>query len=317
MEFVQPTLEQMQYGLRAMKAVALADGELDDAERAMLAAVQEVGGSSYDIDALGPITPAELAEHIVDPQLRWQLTGALVIMSCIDEKVVDSEAVAVARFAAAMEVEERAIHNLRQLADEHTVLARFDVIRRFWAVDRIRERMAKEGRFKILRSTLNAALGRGEDPEMAARYQALGQLPPGTLGRAYYDSMRDNQFPLPGETGSAPETITYHDMTHVLSGYGTTPEEEVLVACFSAGFRRKEPLAFVLFVLMQFHLGLRIALGVQPEHGKFDVRGALLALRRGAAMNIDLSTGWEYWDVVEEPLDELRRRYDIAPRVGH
>lgn len=37
----------------------------------------------------------------------------------------------------------------------------------------------------------------------------------------------------------APEQILFHDCAHVLSDYGTAPEEEVQVACFSR-FRKRE-----------------------------------------------------------------------------
>jgi hypothetical protein len=35
------------------------------------------------------------------------------------------------------------------------------------------------------------------------------------------------------------------------------------------------------------------------------------AMRRGARLNRDLTKGWNHWEVVEEPLVEVRRRYGI------
>ena len=36
-------------------------------------------------------------------------------------------------------------------------------------------------------------------------------------------------------------------------------------------------------------------------------------MRRGAAMNVDLNHGWDYWPVMGEQVEELRRRYNILP----
>lgn len=47
--------------------------------------------------------------------------------------------------------------------------------------------------------------------------------------------------------------------------------------------------------------------------GFFDPAKALIAIRRGAAMNVDLNDGWDYWPVMGEQVEELRRRYNILP----
>ncbi|HEX4968124.1 MAG TPA: hypothetical protein VFV44_06360, partial [Nitrospiraceae bacterium] len=47
--------------------------------------------------------------------------------------------------------------------------------------------------------------------------------------------------------------------------------------------------------------------------GFFDPAKALTAIRRGAAMNVDLNSGWDYWPVMGEQVEELRRRYNILP----
>jgi hypothetical protein len=39
----------------------------------------------------------------------------------------------------------------------------------------------------------------------------------------------------------------------------------------------------------------------------------MIAIRRGAAMNVDLNSGWDYWPVMGEQVEELRRRYHILP----
>jgi hypothetical protein len=141
----------------------------------------------------------------------------------------------------------------------------------------------------------------------------LEHYPAGSLGRAYWEYCRENGFALPGEKGGAAEQILFHDCAHILSGYGTTPAEEVQVACFSAGFQRRDPWTFVFFVLLQFHVGVRMTPITAARTGFFDPTKAMIAIRRGAAMNVDLNSGWDYWPVMTEQVEELRRRYNILP----
>jgi hypothetical protein len=107
--------------------------------------------------------------------------------------------------------------------------------------------------------------------------------------------------------------VVFHDCTHVLSGYGTDPEGEVQVACFSAGFRRQDPFLFVFFVLLQFHVGIRMTPITTARTNFFNPEKAMIALQRGAAMNVDLTDGWDYWPVMGEQIEELRKRYNIWP----
>lgn len=85
------------------------------------------------------------------------------------------------------------------------------------------------------------------------------------------------------------------------------------MAFFHAGARRKDPYAFILFAMMQFHMGARLTPVAPAQTGMFEPHRQLLALRRGAACTIDPTEGWDYWPVIARPLDELRAEYRIAP----
>mgnify|MGYP003394228537 FL=1 len=39
----------------------------------------------------------------------------------------------------------------------------------------------------------------------------------------------------------------------------------------------------------------------------------MVVVKRGAAMNVDLNNEWDYWLVMSEQVEELRRRYNILP----
>jgi tellurite resistance protein len=312
MELKMPNHEQAYWGLRAMKTIAMADGVLNESERHMLASVQRVIGTTYEIDELTPITPVELAHALPDPQLRKQLVQGLIVVSLIDGKPDRQETALVEQFAQALGINVPEVKNLRHVLNGEILQLRLDLVRRFWLRPKVEEIWNKEG-LRGLYKFVRGMLGRYENKELATRYQALEHYPAGSLGRSYWEYCRKNGFALPGEKGGAPEQILFHDCAHVLSGYGTAPEEEVQVACFSAGFQRQEPWLFVFFVLLQFHVGIRMTPITTARMGFFDPEKAMIAIRRGAAMNIDLNNGWDYWTVMGEQVEELRRRYNILP----
>jgi hypothetical protein len=201
---------------------------------------------------------------------------------------------------------------LRHVLKGEILQLRLDLVRRVWLRPKVKEIWNREG-IRGLFKFVRGMMGRYENKELAARYQALEHYPSGSLGKSYWEYCRTNGFALPGEKGGAPEQILFHDCAHVLSGYGTAPEEEVQVACFSAGFQRREPWIFVFFVLLQFHVGIRMTPITTARTGFFDPLKAMIALRRGASMNIDLNDGWDYWPVMGEQVEELRQRYNILP----
>ncbi|MBH0177783.1 MAG: TerB family tellurite resistance protein [Nitrospira sp.] len=312
MELKMPTHEQAYWGFRAIKTVTLADGEMTASERNLLESIQRMHGTTYSIEELEPITPEELAREISDPQLRQQLVQGFIVMSLIDGKPNAQETDLVEQFAQALEVSVPEVKNLRHVLKGEILQLRLDLVRRVWLRPKVKEIWNGEG-IRGLFKFVRGMMGRYENKELAARYQALEHYPVGSLGRSYWEYCRKNGFALPGEKGGAPEQILFHDCAHILSGYGTAPEEEVQVACFSAGFQRRDPFTFVLFVLLQFHVGVRMTPITEARTGFFDPEKAMIALRRGAAMNIDLNDGWDYRPVMGEQVEDLRRRYNILP----
>lgn len=312
MELKIPNSEQAYWGLRAMKTIAMADGALDASERHMMESIQRIFDTAHEVEQLAPITPVELARAFPDPQLRHQLVQGLIAMSLIDGKASHQEADLVEQFARALEVSAPEVKDLRHVLKGEIFQLRLDLVRRFWLRDKVKEIWNQDG-LRGLFKFLGGMAGKYENAALAARYQVLEHYPPGSLGRAYWEYCRKNGFALPGERGGAAEPILFHDCAHVLSGYGTDPAGEVQVACFSAGFQRRDPWLFVFFVLLQFHVGIRMTPITKARTGFFNPEKALIALRRGAAMKVDLNSGWDYWPVMGEQVDELRRRYNILP----
>jgi hypothetical protein len=314
MQILRPAPEVVPFGLRALKMVAMADGEFSERERDLLATAQHVFGTNVDVDALEPIDPDELGRHLLDAGLRRQIVRAMVVLSLIDGEASPAEAAIVARFAKALGIESPDLENLRELADKHLLVARFDIGRRFWVREKAVEYARAKGLVWVV-STLAALARVREDTAVASRYRALANAPAGSLGRGYADFIERNGYRYPGEKGSPPEFIALHDLTHVLSGYHTDPEGELQVLAFHAGCRReeKDPFAFLMFGIVEFHLGLTISPLVVGSRGKLDPAKMFVALERGAACRIDPTDGWDPWPVMHEPLAELRERYGIRP----
>ena len=247
MELKMPSPEQAYWGLRAMRTVALADGELSASEVHMLEAIQRIHGTAYPLEQLEPITSVDLAQELPDPQLRRQLVQGLIVMSLIDREASSQETDLIEQYAQALEVSIPEVKDLRYLLRGEIFRLRLDLARRFWLKEKVIGIWNNEG-LRGIYKLVRGLMGKYEDAEMAGRYKVLEQYPAGSLGRTYWEYCRNNGFALPGEKGSAPEQILFHDCAHLLSGYGTAPEEEVQVACFSAGFQRRDPFTFILFV---------------------------------------------------------------------
>lgn len=296
--------------LRALNTVALASASPDERQQAMIAAAGKVLGARVDLDAPEAITPAQLAEAVADPRVRGQIVQGMIVLSLIDEEAESDELQVIEGFADALGVAPAELKNLRQLIEGHTLALRLDVARRVWFVDRLKAAW-KAGGFRWLVRTL-ATLKLSEDSALAERYRALGELPEGTMGRCYHDHMREQGFPLPGEKGSQVEPVVIHDLTHLLSGYGTDPTGEILAASFSAGNRGKEPFTYIFFVLCQFHLGMRFTPFAAAATDNFDPEQVVRAVQRGIAVNVDLSEDWDYWAYMGRPLAEVRAELGVV-----
>ncbi len=315
MQLATPTPEQGRAGLRALFTVATLDGPIKPEEQSVLEAARGFSRVELTPDALTPIGPEELALSFAnDPHLAWQLTCALALMSMVDREPSPEESALVDRYARALGVDNDMVGTLRKVTSNHLRMARFDIYRRFWAREHIVSKIEREG-WSGLTETIRALRRKETNPELTARYRKLAELPEGTLGRSYFQFIERNQFNFPGELGHGPEIIAQHDMAHVLGGYGASSQEEIAVAFFSAGFRQKDPMTFVLLGLFQLHLGIATMPGQPVDQNALDMRVCMEALQRGAAMNVDLSGPWDLWAVIDRPVAELRVEYGIPPRT--
>ena len=244
MRLLQPDPATALVGLRAMKMVASASGEIGPSQRALMEAAKRVIlHVDADIDTLAPITPDELAKGFVAKDLRGQFVNGLLVAAIADGPPSREAVARIDAYAKALGVTATEITDLRRLAEHHMVLFKADFLRRSQIGSIMRNQLEQHGLVGMIKSVLGMN-GLIEDKALAARYRAWEKLPPGTLGRELIDFYNRNGFAVPGELNGFPEAGLYHDFCHVLGGYSTEPEGEVQVAAFSAAFTRKRPRPF-------------------------------------------------------------------------
>lgn len=305
------TEQEAMAGLRGAKAIALADGELSEKEIALLEAAARALGMSCDVAALEPASAEEVAAVLPEGVLRERAVQAAIIIAMIDGIASPEEVRAIEAYAKVLGVDEPRVANLCQLEERRIRRMWIDLARRSFAKPIFEEALRARGLGGVWK-IVAPMIGLGKDPDLARRYADLGALPEGTLGCAYFRFIVDNELGFPGE-GVVAEEGVWHDLTHVLAGYGTEPEGEVAVVSFIAGYRREDPFFWIFTIALQFHLGIKISPYSPNLTGHFDPEKVLTAMRRGIAMTRDLSTGWDFWPDLPLSLEEVRRKYGVPP----
>jgi len=146
---------------------------------------------------------------------------------------------------------------------------------------------------------------------------------------------RPSWWTWPGDPdGRAELWAINHDCLHVLSGYSTSAQGELLVAAFTGG--QFDPHvdfmeSHVLPTIMNYHLGIETNKGLNAgdktrmeadpdwaDNYEGNVRLGLdaaklwVAIARGRATTENLYSGhWDSWTHAPEPLEDLRSRWSI------
>jgi hypothetical protein len=299
--------------LRAMRQIATGDGArpLSDADRVALTSAHHVvfrGAGVLDPDALPAITPEQLASAVADRN-REHAAAFLAVMATVDG-VVDSDRIGTAqRYVDALGLDEPYMRDLVDLVDRRLAEVRADVARR--------NERSFTGR--DLGESIDEWIGIYRvhpDPALRERFDALRGAPPGSFGRAFADFYVMNGFAFPG-VPEAPnqEFAVPHDSAHVLSGYDTSVQGELLVSTFTAGMHPDDAVtAHVLPVVISWHLGVPLADFSGSATGALDPRKFWVAWSRGDQLTGDtLAADWDFWDQVDLPLDAVRAAMGVPP----
>jgi len=291
--------------LGALRNIVVANERFTDAERALIEGVALIHGVEVDADDLEPVAFSDVARVVVEPHCRKRAVQLALVAALVEGTPSPATNTAVRSFAQALELDEAGLAVLDEVTRGHAFLARFDMVRR------VRRFITNSSQFPGFLDFSLPFLGVWSNESMAARYRELEGCRAGSLGRAFYDHFIDNGFKFPGEAGGIP--MVFHDLGHVLAGYGTDPQSEIQQAAFQAGFARRDGFSFLLFGILQFHIGLRITPVANGYRGLFDVPLVLTALRRGASCTVDLSENYDLFVDKDCPLDEVRSRLQIPP----
>lgn len=292
--------------LRALKTIAIADGRFETAERALLAAAAATYGvDAGDLDALAPVSPEDLAALVEGAQARQHVLHACMLMSLADQAVAKAEAAALESFRRALAVDESKMKIVEDLAKGHLTFARLH------AISSGRAGIRSQANDTRLSNMLRVFGVLPADDALSARFQALAELPDGTLGREYVRYREKNRFPWPGAKGGMTEGLVHHDLTHVLTGYDTDPIGEIQIGAFTAGMKQTDPFMFLFFPMLEFHVGLAIRPGQPAFPGNYDAALAFKAHAAGARCALDLTNHWEFWSVMDRPITSLRDEYRI------
>jgi hypothetical protein len=244
-------------------------------------------------DRIWPAPLTLVATTIRGAHQRKRLVQLAVMMSMTGAQVEHAMAHAVAALARALTVREPAVMLLSLLAHGRTRAARINVLAR------VMRKLLTDARRAHGLGGVHTLLAGLLQRDREHRLERLAEYPTGSLGRALFEHIKTNPRAL------------FHDLGHVLSGYDTDARGELQQGAFQAGFVRRDGFAFLLFALLQFHLGIRLTPLAAAAVGRFDIEKVLTALARGAACTIDLSSDWNFWRSAALPLASVRETLGI------
>ncbi len=330
------TAQQSSVIARAAFTVVTTDGKTppSPADRAGVTSAMSTvfGAEAPSLDGLEPVSSGELVRVVEDDDLRLDLVRVLAVLALLDGTVEKPKIELVLDFATALHVHAEFVDALQQLQMDHARWVGYDMIRaNVFTIPGV-PWLPDDPYAPFLPYT-----GDATDPVLAARYERLGALDAGTFGRAFYDHYKGNGYAFPGDTEGLVESwATPHDCLHVLSGYSTSAQGELLVAAYTGG--QLDPSidfmeSHILPTILIYHLGIDINKGLNAGdrgrmeadptwadnyngnvHLGLDAEKLWVAWERGRATNENVYSGhWDFWAHITTPLDELRNRWGIPP----
>ncbi|MBA3550437.1 MAG: hypothetical protein H0T76_28510 [Nannocystis sp.] len=304
---------QARVAFGALRMVVEADGPPGANGLALLAVAASTLALGDDWRAVPGTTPAEITDAFPSADARRLLVDSLLIPACIEGEVSAAGEVLVRSLAAALGVRSHWVRVLGPLRRRRVFAVKRQLVRRSPDARRLFARTwAEEGLLGMWRA-LRFVLGLHVDPPLAARFRGLGALPPGTLGRRFFDHFTARGLAFPGEPGGLPERMIHHDLMHVVNDYGTDPAGECELAGFYAAFCPGDAFTFVVIVLATFQLGLPVSPAVVlPARGAFDPARFIAAFLRGRQLRIDVMGPWDYWALMPLPIDAAREHLGIT-----
>lgn len=289
------------------------------------ACFEAMTGHHVDPRAVTPLSPQELAAAMWrrNAAFRSRILQTMILGARVLRPLPPTVADQVDAAARELCVGDDMLAVAREFAERQVGMAAVDFDRNGYAASWSPERAEALGAAGLEEAWQAAT----DDPQLAARWAALGELGPGTLGRRMWEFYRARGFEFPGSPGSAPPLLAQHDWVHVLADYGTKVESELEVFAFIAR-ANDDPAGFSLLamVVSLFETGhLTDGAGLfEAFPGQLSKEGMAVriadALRRGALSHgpsgepdVDL-LAVDWFGLAELPLDEVRDRFGVVDR---
>lgn len=280
-------------------------------QRALLDAVVTIawGRTDLSIDELVPLTTAEAAAALPTRGARRQVGELAAALELCRHPLTYDQVELTESLAAALGHSGPDIGLARALVHQQAALALAD-LRRF--EDDVRPAWSER---TLVQEYLDATPA--ADAELLARLHSFAELPDGSLGRAYLAFYEDHGIRLPGDDTTTPAFFVGHDMNHVIAGYGTTAPEEIALSAMLVGISDDDPHWIILLAgLMAYEVGLAKRITATSEAMGRPGAAEMFAdaMRRGAGCSADFSVA-DHLSLVELPLDEVRSRFGVPPRL--
>lgn len=309
-----------------LTAISPASGPTELQRLLMAAAFEALTGHLPDTGQ-PPIGPDDFARGLArrNEAFRTRILQTMILGALVLRPLTTDVAERVEAFARELSVDDGMLAVARRFAAGQLGLAAVDFDRNGYTAD------WDPDRARTLHTTTELADAWQQsvaDPDLAARWAALEELPAGTLGRRMWELYRARGFAFPGQPGSAPPLLAQHDWVHVLADYGTRVESELEVFAFIAR-ANDDPRGFSLLamVVSLFETGyLATGAGLfESFPGRLSAEGMTIrvadALRRGALghgpdgePDVDL-LAVDWFRFADRPVEEVRERFGVVPKA--
>lgn len=297
--------------VRAMLGAADVGGGPTDEQLAVIGALAATYfGVDLDPATTDGLGPEATAAAFADPAQRRRVCELLVLVELCRHPMSAAQVARVEQYATVLGETGAGLTIARDLVDRSRAEAALDF-----------SRFLGEASKPLLEPQLAAKYAASlpaPDPELATRLQALGDLPEGTLGRAYAEFYERNGFDLPGRALDSPAIFVSHDMCHVIGGYEPVGVGEIALGMMQIGVADTD----AHWIQLLGNLGVHEA-GYLDGGGKLVAKEGTLgrpgaaetvahAFWRGAQCSGDFTT-IDHLARAHEPLEAVRASLRIPP----
>ncbi len=303
--------------LRALKTIALANQTMSFLEFSYIESLQKhLLNCEAHLDSLDTITADELSRSFITTRDKKTVLGGCILLALVDGEAGSAEEIVLKEFENGLGFRSKELEAFMDIRAGRIARLKKTLGKRSFGGHSNRVYMRSRP-IAFIRQKISARL-KIEQPLLVKKYHALGSYNEDSLGKHYFNFLKDNALKFPGETGSLPEHLIYHDLTHILAEFGTTPDEEILAVAFQSAYQDYNPFFSLLTAISLFHLGLPSAGSevARPEKMKWQPDTFFRELARGMKCSVDLSDGWDHWEYMRTPISEVRDNLNIKPRFA-